>query len=294
MSKEYQYDVVLSFAGEDRSYVEKVAEFLRTKGLREFYDQFEEVSLWGKDLVAHLDDIYRNKACYCVMFISKHYAPKSWPKMERRSAFARALSDEGYILPARFDDTEIPGLPPTIHYIDLRQKTPVELGELIIQKLKKTPSSATITNTHSSFRRPKVTKAFDPYKESQAWIDYLMLELEKRSKDSEISFSHFPRDGKQCLRFVVNGKPVYSINIQLGGFYRDHGLSFSYAHGEMQMTSGYNAFADFEWDKEKECVVLKLNDFSAFSAGSSIQNFTQLEFLEYIWGKVCDAAEEKY
>ena len=294
MSKEYEYDVALSFAGEDRSYVEEVAEFLKTKSIRVFYDQFEEASLWGKDLVAYFDDIYQNKASYCVIFISKHYAPKAWPKMERRSAFARALSDEGYILPAKFDSTEIPGLPSTVHYVDLAERTPAELGDLIIQKLKKTPISTTTTSSNPPFRRPKVAKSFDPYKESQIWIDYLISEIEKRSKDSEISFTHFSRDGKQCLRFVVNGKPIYSINVQLGGFHRDHGLTFSYARGEMQMTSGYNASAEFEWDKERECIVLKLNDFSAFSGGRAEQNFTQKEFLEYIWGKICDASEEKY
>ena len=294
MSKEYQYDVALSFAGEDRHYVEEVAKFLKAKSIRVFYDQFEEASLWGKDLVAYFDDIYQNKASYCVIFISKHYAPKAWPKMERRSAFARVLSDEGYILPVKFDNTEILGLPPTVHYINLTQKSPAQLGELIVQKLKKVPISEAVPSGNSSFRRPKVAKAFDPYKESQSWVDYLISELEKRTKDSEISFTHFLRDSKQCLRFVINGKPIYSINVQLGGFHRDHGLTFSYARGEMQMTSGYNASAEFQWDKERDCIVLKLNDFGAFSGGRAEQNFTQKEFLEYIWGKICDASEEKY
>lgn len=279
----YQFDIALSFAGEDRPYVEKVAEFLKTKNIQVFYDLFEEANLWGKDLAVHFDDIYRNKASYCVIFISKYYVPKVWPKMERRSAFARALSDEGYILPVRFDDTEIPGLPPTIHCIDLRQKTPTELIELIIQKLKKIPISATTANTNSPFRHPKVSKSFDPYKESQAWIDYLIDELEKRCKDSDISFTHFSRDSKQCLRFVVSGKPIYSIDIQLGGFHRDHGLSFSYARGEMQMISGYNAWGDFEWDKEKERVILKFNDFNALSFNNPKQNFTQQDAIRQVW-----------
>ena len=70
------------------------------------------------------------------MFISRHYAEKVWTKHERRSALARALEERvEYVLPARFDDTEIPGLRPTIHYQDLRNLTPVQLGDLILQKL---------------------------------------------------------------------------------------------------------------------------------------------------------------
>ena len=54
----------------------------------------------------------------------------------RRSAFARALEQKDeYVLPARFDDTEISGLLPTIGCVDLRKKTAEELGELILKKL---------------------------------------------------------------------------------------------------------------------------------------------------------------
>lgn len=294
MKRDFPYDVALSFAGEDRPYVEHVYDYLFTNGLKPFYDTAEEIELWGKDLVARFDEIYRNEARYCIMFISQYYLQKVWPRHERRSALARAIIDEGYILPTRFDDTDIPGLPSTVHYVDLRHKTPEQLGEMIIQKLGKRVQSIQATGSAQPFRRPKVSKSFDPYKESQAWIDHLVEELEKRCKDSEISFSHFSREGKRCLRFVINGNPVYAIDIQLGGFHRDHGLSFSYAHGEMQMTSGYNAFADFEWDKKGECVVLKLNDFGAFSATNSEQKLPQKKFLEYMWEKICDAVEEKY
>src|SRR5262249_30252789 len=133
---EERYDVALSFAGEDRAYVEQVADYLAANDVGVFYDKFEEVDLWGKDLVEHLDFIYRKGARFCVMFISEHYAKKVWTTHERRSALAAALeAREGYILPARFDKTEIPGLRPTIHYIDLAHRTPEELGALIVKKL---------------------------------------------------------------------------------------------------------------------------------------------------------------
>lgn len=300
MNKKYQYDVALSFAGENREYVEQVYTYLTAQGLKPFYDRTEEVELWGKDLAARFDDIYQNKARYCVMFISKYYLQKVWPKHERRSALARAITDEGYLLPTRFDDTNIPGLPPTIHYIDLRQKKPEQLGKMITRKLRKTRriQIQDATSLKQSFRRPKVNQSFNPYQESQDWVKYLNGEISKCSKEAGIDFSSFEKSDKHCLRFVVNGKPVYSINIEIGGFYRDHGLSFSYAHGEMHaLSSGYNAYGDFEWDKEKESVILKLNVFNMFgpiSTSDSGQNLTQQELVEYIWNKVCDAVEEEY
>jgi hypothetical protein len=39
---DYPYDVCLSFAGEDRAYVAKVAQRLKALGIRVFYDAFEE------------------------------------------------------------------------------------------------------------------------------------------------------------------------------------------------------------------------------------------------------------
>ncbi|MBW3661186.1 MAG: TIR domain-containing protein [Gemmatimonadetes bacterium] len=69
MNVSYKYDVCLSFAGEDRDYVDGVAALLKKDRLRVFYDRYEQVELWGKDLYQHLDTVYRQRAQYCVVFI---------------------------------------------------------------------------------------------------------------------------------------------------------------------------------------------------------------------------------
>jgi TIR domain len=133
---DFQYDVCLSFAGENRAYVAAVADALKHRGIRVFYDDYELVTLWGKDLYVHLDWVYQRAARYCVLFASKDYARKVWTNHERVSAQARAIQEKGeYILPARFDDTEIPGLRNTVMYIDLQDITPEELAALIDKKL---------------------------------------------------------------------------------------------------------------------------------------------------------------
>lgn len=72
----YDFDVALSFAGEDREYVEQVASYLKELDVKVFYDRAEEVELWGKNLYLYLDDIYQHKSKYCVIFISKFYKKK--------------------------------------------------------------------------------------------------------------------------------------------------------------------------------------------------------------------------
>jgi hypothetical protein len=137
-----QYDVVLSFAGEDRGYVEAVAQILADRGVEVFYDKFEETTLWGKDLAVHFDQLYRLHARYCVMFISKHYADKVWTRHEAAAALARAMLERvEYVLPARFDTTDIPGLRPTVGYADLSILSPEQLAERVMQKLGLRPSS---------------------------------------------------------------------------------------------------------------------------------------------------------
>jgi hypothetical protein len=135
---EYKYDVTFSFAGEDREYVEQVAKILESNDVKLFYDKFEEADLWGKDLGLHFDTVYRKSAKYCIPFISASYKNRIWTNYEIRTAIARAIeSNEEYILPARFDDTEIEGIRPTIGYINLKDYSPEKFAELILKKLEK-------------------------------------------------------------------------------------------------------------------------------------------------------------
>ena len=70
------------------------------------------------------------------MFISSHYVQKAWPTHERQHAQSRALlAKEEYILPARFDDTEVPGMTATVASVDLREVTREDLVEMIVAKV---------------------------------------------------------------------------------------------------------------------------------------------------------------
>lgn len=131
-----EYDVAISFAGEDRSIAESIAEKLKQDGIRVFYDSYEKATLWGKDLYEHLNDVYKNKAKYCLMIISKGYRDKQWTNHERKAAQARAFSqNKEYILPLKLDDTEIPGLNETIGYLDFRTINSDEVVMLLKIKL---------------------------------------------------------------------------------------------------------------------------------------------------------------
>jgi hypothetical protein len=134
----YIYDVALTFAGTERDSAESLADNLRSAGFRVFYDNHYTEQLWGKDLVAFFDRVYRKDSRYCVMFISKEYTERMWCIVERRSALARmAEQGDDYLLPVRVDDTDIDGLPPTIGRLSLQEHSIDEIGKLLVSRLKR-------------------------------------------------------------------------------------------------------------------------------------------------------------
>jgi hypothetical protein len=133
---QFEYDVALSFAGEDMAVAEEFADLLRKKNIDVFYDEYRVGYLWGKDLVDHLVNIYGRKARYCVMFISQYYPLKNWTEVERTSAQERAFRDANeYILPLQLDDTEVPGITEPTGYRDLRRHSMESIVNLLEQKL---------------------------------------------------------------------------------------------------------------------------------------------------------------
>lgn len=149
----FKYDIAVSFAGEDRPVVEEFVNSLAENDISVFYDSWEQAQLWGKDLYQHLDMIYQQAARYCVIFISENYVKKAWTKHELRSAQARAFQQNSeYILPIKLDDTELPGLPSTIAYIDLRQTSIKQIADILFEKigLEKRPNATEISKLLAS------------------------------------------------------------------------------------------------------------------------------------------------
>jgi len=145
-----EYDVALSFAGEDRASAEQLARLLAEAGAKVFYDEYEQATLWGANLYDHLHDVYCNRARYCVMFISSAYATRLWTNHERQAAQARAFRERTeYILPIRIDQTKLPGLPDTIGYVSIGDGLDT-ISKLVLQKLGRTANTTGDIPTESS------------------------------------------------------------------------------------------------------------------------------------------------
>lgn len=198
MDETYKYDVALSFAGEDRKYVEEVALFLKKKNIAVFYDYFEEETLWGKNLISYLEEIYTHKSKYCVIFISQYYVQKEWTCYESAAAMVRLLDSnmkqKEYLLPVKFDETKVSGVLSTIGFIDGKKKTPDELGNLIIKKLHTSDLKNSELMSIELFKNNLITvlsKDFPPY-----WV------INCEETEQNIRFQYTYHDFLYYLEFV--------------------------------------------------------------------------------------------
>lgn len=297
MTGEYQYDIALSFAGEDRTYVRAVADSLESHALKVFYDEYEQVQLWGKDLYEHLHEIYSSKAMYCVIFISEAYARRIWATHELKSAQERALREHGeYILPARFDDTELPGMRSTTGYIDLRALSPDEFASLVIEKIQGSVGDQGQAD-RPHYRVPRrEPPPINPYDEAERFLTLLNSTLQNRAaalEESGSSLSIFNRGERKCVRVVRGGNTLLSLDAWLGGISSDKGLSFHAVNGEFRGSAGaLSAWADLIWDEDADQVMLELHDLSLFGPSPGNQRrMTFVEFIDGIWERIVEVVE---
>lgn len=180
MSIDRNYDIAISFAGEDREYVRALAGELMLNNLEVYFDEYEAATLWGVNLYDHLTDVYSKKASFCIMVISDAYSKKNWSLVERIAAQARAFEENReYILPLRLDSTEIPGMLTTTSYIDASDKSIEEIAllakskvtNLYLESLRDTPDLKFSCDSSNCFLT--AVKSNDPsIKNSSAFIIY--------------------------------------------------------------------------------------------------------------------------
>ena len=206
----WRWDVALSFDGAQRDYVEQVAQALQARGVRCFYDADEQIELWGRYLAEELPAIYAEQAAAVVVFVSAEYAAQDWTRLERRAALNRAVRERGeYVLPARFDDTPLPGLLSDMVTVDLRTKTPQQFAAMIVGKL------AALAIIAPPSRPDEILEAM-PVDDNEAVV-YTMRDLNQQTARvmAEIEKSGKPafitRDGRLVTTITPLGEAVYTM-----------------------------------------------------------------------------------
>ena len=304
MNTKYKYEITLSFAGEDRNYVEEVAKCLKTNGVEVFYDKFEEEVLWGKDLYVYLDEIYRKGSRFCIMFLSLHYAKKLWTNHERESAQARAFQQhEEYILPVKLDDTEIPGIRPTIGYLDGKKLSPDKICSAILKKLyKPSPPESTLEDkVPDDILLPKIKRTITDLEKKQFlktsfseimnYFDKGLIKLKAANTHIETDLDK-KSESKFVASIYVEGNLKSQCKIWIDGSIYGSSYSISYLEGirgiDANNDSTLNDSARIEEDGiEMFFDILAMSFFGFFEGAKEIdlKHASSVDVAKYYWGR---------
>ena len=109
MGKDYEYDIALSFAGENRELARFIAEQLEILDAHVFYDEYFETNFLGKTWSEQFKRIFSEDSKLVVCLLDKNHKDKIWPSFERE-CFQPRVSEEA-VIPIFLDDTPFVGFP---------------------------------------------------------------------------------------------------------------------------------------------------------------------------------------
>ncbi|TCK28548.1 hypothetical protein EV667_2555 [Ancylobacter aquaticus] len=111
-SSEYEFEIALSFAGENRELASHIAVQLEALDVPVFYDEMFETNFLGRAWHSIFTEIFTNRSRYVVCILDEHHQRKIWPTFEREN-FAPRVADET-VIPIFLDDTKFVGIPSDI------------------------------------------------------------------------------------------------------------------------------------------------------------------------------------
>lgn len=197
---EFEYDLALSFAGEDREIAEDIANALIAEGIKVFYDSYYKIEMWGKKLTHYFQDVYGPKAKFVMVLISKHYSIKDWTNYEFSIARGEARKRKKvFILPVKLDNTRVVGIHEDVAYLDLQSESIEGIVDAVSEKLNikkrisKTKKGIFITTLGVNFEDlvQKEIISEDDWRDYPKTCDRLEADLREKLDKSSIGEYHF-------------------------------------------------------------------------------------------------------
>jgi hypothetical protein len=299
------YDLAVSFAGEDRDYVEQTVRACDELGLRVFYDRDVSNEWWGKNFIREQRKVYGSQTRYFVPFISTDYLSKPIPMDEFSAAMMTAVKQgDGYVLPVLIGDVRVPPelLHPHIHYLRAKDYTPRELAAQLQTRVQQAQDSGqearnitSVVKEAMELRLPRVVPAdFSKYEELQLTFDYLGEQFRAaaphlRTKGFVCTVSR--TDERISIRIEHRGETVYSLDIYRGGSMGDDKLTFGLGH-HRGLSSGINGWVQPFFDKQAGRPKLKMFDLSIFGGfGGGERDYSKEELFQALWDRIVDELE---
>ncbi len=109
---DYEFDIAISFAGENRELAKTITDLLQLLDCRVFYDEYFEANYLGQTWSKQFEEIFGQKSRLVVCLLDQHYKEKIWPTFERE-CFSPRISDAS-VIPIYLDNTKFVGIPQDI------------------------------------------------------------------------------------------------------------------------------------------------------------------------------------
>ena len=133
-----RFQVALSFPGEHRDRVEKIAEALAARLGRDhiLYDRWHSEEFNRINLDVYLPKLYHDESELIGVFLSKEYNAKEWCGLEWRACrdLIKHRNDD-QIMFFRLDNADIPGLYSIDGYQDIRHMTDDEVAAALLKRI---------------------------------------------------------------------------------------------------------------------------------------------------------------
>ncbi|ABW29287.1 toll/interleukin-1 receptor domain-containing protein [Acaryochloris marina] len=133
-----RFRIAFSFAGENRDFVARIANFLADRFSKEqlLYDKFHEGEFARSDLAFYLPSLYEKEADLVVAILCNNYNEKKWCGLEWNAIYSVLMQRKNEeVMLLRFGNCEPTGLFGLAGFVDLDDKTPEETAVLILSRL---------------------------------------------------------------------------------------------------------------------------------------------------------------
>jgi len=107
--RDYEYDIAISFAGENRELVRHLSEQFAILDTNVFFDELYESNFLGRAWSAEFKRIFAEESRLVVCILDRNHQEKIWPTFERECFQPRVA--EAAVVAVRLDDTEFVGIP---------------------------------------------------------------------------------------------------------------------------------------------------------------------------------------
>ncbi|RZZ85027.1 TIR domain-containing protein [Pseudoxanthomonas winnipegensis] len=118
--EEHEFDIAISFAGENRALAKHLAEQFIALDYQVFYDENFEANYLGTAWSKQFTRIFGEASRYVLCLLDEHHQAKIWPTFEREVFVPRI--QKGEVIPVYLDDTPIVGIPKDIVGIQFKDQ----------------------------------------------------------------------------------------------------------------------------------------------------------------------------